>query len=103
VAGIERQRTAFNRLRALYRAARWAKLGWSVLVRDMFTCQMCGRLLPSWCATTDSPTVATSPCSGTRTTCGPSAPHPVTRSTSSGWSRQPTCGDAGGQVPDCNM
>jgi 5-methylcytosine-specific restriction protein A len=43
-AGTERQRTAFNPLRPLYRTARWAKLRWSVLVRDLFTCQMCGRI-----------------------------------------------------------
>lgn len=43
-AGVERQRTAFNPLRALYRTARWAKLRWSVLVRDLFTCQMCGKV-----------------------------------------------------------
>lgn len=43
-AGIERQRTAFNPLRALYRTARWAKLRWATLVRDCFTCQMCGHL-----------------------------------------------------------
>jgi 5-methylcytosine-specific restriction endonuclease McrA len=43
-AGQERQRTAFNPLRALYRTARWARLRWSILARDMFTCQMCGRI-----------------------------------------------------------
>jgi hypothetical protein len=43
-ASTERERTAFNPLRALYRTARWARLRWSILVRDMFTCQMCGRL-----------------------------------------------------------
>lgn len=46
-SGVERQRTAFNPLRPLYRTARWARLRWSVLVRDMFTCQMCGRLEPN--------------------------------------------------------
>jgi 5-methylcytosine-specific restriction protein A len=45
-AGVERQRTAFNPLRALYRTARWAKLRWDTLTRDMFTCQMCGRIEP---------------------------------------------------------
>ena len=43
-AGVERQRTAFNPLRSLYRTARWAKLRWEVLTRDRFTCQMCGHL-----------------------------------------------------------
>lgn len=43
-AGVERERTAFNPLRALYRTARWAKLRWSILERDLFTCQVCGRL-----------------------------------------------------------
>ena len=43
-AAVERQRTAFNPLRPLYRTARWARLRRSVLTRDMFTCQMCGRL-----------------------------------------------------------
>jgi 5-methylcytosine-specific restriction endonuclease McrA len=41
-AGAERQRNAFNPLRALYRTARWAKLRWETLTRDLFTCQMCG-------------------------------------------------------------
>lgn len=44
-AGVERQRNAFNPLRALYRTARWARLRWATLTRDMFTCQMCGRLV----------------------------------------------------------
>jgi len=30
--------------RKLYKTARWQKLRWSVLVRDLFTCQMCGRV-----------------------------------------------------------
>ena len=45
-ASVERDRTAFNPLRPLYRTARWAKLRWSILLRDQFTCQMCGRLEP---------------------------------------------------------
>ncbi len=45
-AATERERTAFNPLRPLYRTARWAKLRWSILVRDLFTCQMCGRIEP---------------------------------------------------------
>jgi 5-methylcytosine-specific restriction enzyme A len=43
-ASAERQRTAFNPLRSLYRTARWFKLRWSILTRDLFTCQMCGRI-----------------------------------------------------------
>lgn len=43
-AGVERGRNAFNPLRPLYRTARWAKLRWAILTRDLFTCQMCGRL-----------------------------------------------------------
>jgi len=30
--------------RKLYKTARWQKLRWSILVRDLFTCQMCGKL-----------------------------------------------------------
>ncbi len=30
--------------RKWYKTARWQKLRWSVLVRDLFTCQICGRL-----------------------------------------------------------
>ena len=30
--------------RAWYRTARWRKLRWDTLVRDLFTCRMCGRL-----------------------------------------------------------
>ena len=30
--------------RAWYKTARWQRLRWSVLVRDGFTCAMCGRL-----------------------------------------------------------
>lgn len=33
-----------NPLRPLYSTARWRRLRWAVLVRDLFTCQMCGRL-----------------------------------------------------------
>lgn len=28
----------------LYKTARWQRLRWSTLVRDDFTCQMCGRV-----------------------------------------------------------
>lgn len=30
--------------RKLYKTARWQKLRWSILVRDLFTCQMCGKI-----------------------------------------------------------
>lgn len=30
--------------RRWYKTARWQALRWSVLVRDLFTCQMCGRV-----------------------------------------------------------
>lgn len=30
--------------RKLYKTARWQKLRMSILVRDLFTCQMCGKL-----------------------------------------------------------
>lgn len=43
-AGAERERNSFNPLRPLYRTARWAKLRWSILTRDLFTCRMCDRL-----------------------------------------------------------
>lgn len=32
--------------RRWYKTARWQRLRWSVLVRDMFTCQMCKRVEP---------------------------------------------------------
>ena len=30
--------------RAWYKTSRWQKLRWSILVRDLFTCQMCHRI-----------------------------------------------------------
>lgn len=30
--------------RGWYKTARWQRLRWSVLVRDLFTCAMCGRI-----------------------------------------------------------
>ncbi|WP_309086452.1 HNH endonuclease signature motif containing protein [Chelativorans sp.] len=30
--------------RGWYKTARWQKLRWSVLVRDLFTCQRCGKI-----------------------------------------------------------
>lgn len=45
-ASRDRERNAFNPLRALYNTTRWRKLRWSILVRDLFTCQWpgCGRI-----------------------------------------------------------
>ncbi len=40
----DRERIAFNPLRKLYKTARWMKLRWQTLVRDAFTCQMCGKI-----------------------------------------------------------
>lgn len=39
-----RQRDAGQPWRAWYKTARWQKLRWSVLVRDLFTCRECGRI-----------------------------------------------------------
>lgn len=45
-AGDETQRSRFRddtqHWRRWYKTARWQKLRWSVLVRDLFTCQMYG-------------------------------------------------------------
>ncbi len=30
--------------RAWYKTSKWQKLRWSVLTRDLFTCQMCGKM-----------------------------------------------------------
>ncbi|MBI1621489.1 HNH endonuclease [Aquamicrobium zhengzhouense] len=38
-----RHRDSTQGWRAWYKTARWQKLRWSVLVRDLFTCQMCSR------------------------------------------------------------
>jgi len=32
--------------RSWYKLAKWRKLRWSILVRDLFTCQMCGKVQP---------------------------------------------------------
>jgi 5-methylcytosine-specific restriction endonuclease McrA len=42
----ERERTMRSGWRAWYKTARWQRLRWSVLVRDLFTCQWpgCGRV-----------------------------------------------------------
>ena len=44
----ERERDRFRdrqHWRKWYRTARWKRLRWSVLVRDRFTCQRCGRTI----------------------------------------------------------
>lgn len=38
----DRARKAANPLRALYGTARWQRLRWQVLARDLFTCRSCG-------------------------------------------------------------
>ncbi|SLN36704.1 HNH endonuclease [Aquimixticola soesokkakensis] len=40
----DRVRMKANPLRRLYGTAKWQKLRWGVLQRDMFTCRTCGRL-----------------------------------------------------------
>ncbi len=40
----ERERNAFNPLRALYMTARWRERRLATFIRDGYTCQMCGRL-----------------------------------------------------------
>jgi len=44
--GTERDRTERTGWRAWYKTARWQRLRWSILVRDLFTCQWpgCGRV-----------------------------------------------------------
>jgi 5-methylcytosine-specific restriction endonuclease McrA len=39
----DRERKAVNPLRQLYGTAKWQRLRWSILVRDLFTCRMCKR------------------------------------------------------------
>ena len=43
---IERERDAGAPWRKWYKTSRWQKLRWSILQRDLFTCQMpgCGRI-----------------------------------------------------------
>lgn len=45
-ADASRARDARLAWRAWYKTARWQRLRWSVLVRDLFTCRMCKRLEP---------------------------------------------------------
>jgi len=42
-AETERHRNA-QPWRRWYKLARWRRLRWAVLIRDMFTCRMCGRI-----------------------------------------------------------
>jgi 5-methylcytosine-specific restriction endonuclease McrA len=50
IGGVAVDRQSFDRARdqrpwrKWYKTARWQALRWQVLVRDLFTCQMCGRL-----------------------------------------------------------
>jgi len=39
-----RYRDATQGWRAWYKTARWQKLRWSILTRDLFTCKMCGKI-----------------------------------------------------------
>lgn len=39
-----RHRDATQPWRAWYKTSRWQKLRWSILVRDLFACQMCKRV-----------------------------------------------------------
>lgn len=43
-ADRSRMRDATQGWRAWYKTARWQRLRWSVLERDLFTCQRCGRV-----------------------------------------------------------
>ena len=41
---VRRGRSNDEPYRKLYKTARWQKLRWSILVRDLFTCQMCKKM-----------------------------------------------------------
>lgn len=41
---LDRRRLADTETRRLHKTARWQRLRWSILVRDLFTCQICGRI-----------------------------------------------------------
>ena len=43
-AGQSRQRDRDQPIRRNYKTARWQRLRWSVLLRDLFTCRRCRRL-----------------------------------------------------------
>lgn len=44
--GRDQYRDATQHWRKWYKTKRWQKLRWAVLVRDRFTCQICGRIEP---------------------------------------------------------
>ncbi len=44
--GRSRHRDSTQPWRRWYKTSRWQKLRWSVLVRDLFTCQRCKRVEP---------------------------------------------------------
>lgn len=43
-AAVSRARDRVHEWRAWYKTQEWRRLRWSVLVRDLFTCQMCRRV-----------------------------------------------------------
>lgn len=43
-AAASRARDRRHEYRAWYKTTRWRRLRWQVLARDLFTCQMCGKL-----------------------------------------------------------
>jgi 5-methylcytosine-specific restriction protein A len=43
-AGRSQHRDASHHWRKRYKTARWQKLRWSVLMRDLFTCRRCRRI-----------------------------------------------------------
>ncbi|WP_404711499.1 HNH endonuclease [Sphingomonas sp. MMS24-J13] len=42
--GKDQERNRFHPYRAWYKLKEWRDLRWATLVRDMFTCQMCGKV-----------------------------------------------------------
>lgn len=43
-AAVSRARDRTHEWRAWYKTQQWRRLRWSVLVRDLFACQICGRV-----------------------------------------------------------
>jgi len=43
----DRERDAAKPYRRWYKTKEWQRLRWSVLLRDRFTCQMCGHIEPA--------------------------------------------------------
>jgi 5-methylcytosine-specific restriction enzyme A len=43
-AAVSRARDRRHEYRAWYKTQAWRRLRWQVLARDLFTCQMCGKL-----------------------------------------------------------